>query len=243
MKKYLVLPCILLGLFAQAQKKPAAKKTTAPAKTASASGLKSQTDSMSYAIGMSVANFYSQMGIKNINAAQLTRAVNDVFARRELALTDAQAQTCLMEVQSNIARQGAEPNIKAGEQFLAENKKKAGVKTTASGLQYLVLREGTGIRPAAADTVEVNYAGTLIDGTEFDNSYKRGQSISFPLNQVIRGWTEGLQLMSTGSKYRLFIPYQLGYGMNGAGSAIPGGSALIFDVELLNVKKSSAPTH
>jgi FKBP-type peptidyl-prolyl cis-trans isomerase len=126
--------------------------------------------------------------------------------------------------------------IEAGEKFLAENKKKSGVKTTASGLQYEVIRQGDGIRPTAADTVEVNYAGTLIDGFEFDNSYKRGQSISFPLNGVIRGWTEGLQLMTAGSKYKFYVPQQLGYGMNDMGS-IPGGSVLVFEIELLNVKK------
>lgn len=128
------------------------------------------------------------------------------------------------------------PAKEDGEKFLAENAKKPGVKTTASGLQYKAVTEGTGKKPKATDTVEVHYRGTLIDGTEFDSSYKRKQSISFPLNRVIAGWTEGLQLMTIGSKYQLFIPYQLGYGAQGAAGAIPPYAALIFEVELLGIK-------
>jgi FKBP-type peptidyl-prolyl cis-trans isomerase len=123
-----------------------------------------------------------------------------------------------------------------GEQFLATNKSQPGVQTTASGLQYKVVTEGTGKQPKATDTVEVHYRGTLIDGTEFDSSYKRGQTISFPLNRVIAGWTEGLQLMKEGGKSILYIPYTLGYGANGAQGAIPGYAALIFEVELVKVK-------
>jgi len=124
----------------------------------------------------------------------------------------------------------------AGEKFLQENAKKPGVKSTASGLQYKVVVEGTGKKPSASDTVEVHYRGTTIDGKEFDSSYKRGQSISFPLNRVIAGWTEGLQLMPVGSKYELYIPYQLAYGERGAGGAIPPFAALIFEVELLGIE-------
>lgn len=124
----------------------------------------------------------------------------------------------------------------AGEKFLAENAKKAGVKTTASGLQYRSVVEGTGPKPQATDTVEVHYRGTFIDGREFDSSYKRGESISFPLNGVIRGWTEGLQLMPVGSKYELYIPYHLAYGERGAGGVIPPFAALIFEVELLGIE-------
>jgi len=130
----------------------------------------------------------------------------------------------------------AQGNILAGEKFLAENKSKPGVQTTASGLQYEVIRQGTGRKPTVTDSVEVNYAGTLINGNEFDNSYKRGQSITFLVSGVIRGWTEALQLMPAGSKYKLYIPYQLAYGTNDVGNgSIPGGSVLIFDVELLRV--------
>jgi len=123
-----------------------------------------------------------------------------------------------------------------GELFLAENAKREGVKTTASGLQYEVLEATIGQKPKATDTVRVHYEGTLIDGTVFDSSYKRGESISFPLNGVIKGWTEGLQLMSVGSKYKLFIPYQLAYGEHGAGASIPPYAALIFTVELLGIE-------
>lgn len=123
-----------------------------------------------------------------------------------------------------------------GEKFLADNAKKAGVTITSSGLQYTVDREGTGKAPKATDTVEVHYRGTLINGQEFDSSYKRGQTIEFPLNGVIRGWTEGLQLMKEGGKNTLYIPAALGYGARGAGSAIPGDAALIFEVELVKVK-------
>ena len=129
----------------------------------------------------------------------------------------------------------AKPNITAGEKFLAQNKTKPGVKTTASGLQYEVIKEGTGVKPTAADTVVAHYSGKLLNGTEFDNSYKRGQPLTIPVSGVIKGWTEALQMMSVGSKYKLYIPYQLGYGLNDMGP-IPAGSVLIFEVELLDVK-------
>ena len=127
------------------------------------------------------------------------------------------------------------PLIEKGRAFLRENGKRPEVVTTASGLQYEVLREGTGAKPAVTDTVKVHYVGTLIDGTEFDNSYKRGEPISFPLNRVIRGWTEGLQLMNVGGKYRLYVPYELGYGERGAGSQIPPYATLIFEIELISI--------
>lgn len=131
----------------------------------------------------------------------------------------------------------AEENKTAGAAFLAENGKKTGIVTTASGLQYEVLTKGTGTKsPSATDLVEVNYEGKLLDGKVFDSSYKRGESISFPLNRVIKGWTEGLQLMTEGAKYRLYIPSDLAYGERGAGRDIPANAALIFDVELLKIK-------
>lgn len=237
MKKYFVVAFGLISLNIQAQK--SAPKKTSPAKTTSATAkkpvarpLKNLTDSVSYAIGMSVANFYSQQGIKTLNSDIVSKAINDVFAKKAMQLTEEQANLCVMRfLNPNVFK-----NVDEGEKFLAKNKTKAGVKTTASGLQYEVVKEGTGSRPLATDTVEVNYAGTLLNGTEFDNSYKRGSSISFPLNGVIRGWTEGLQLMTVGSKYKFYIPYQLAYGMNDNGP-IPGGSVLIFEVELVSIKK------
>lgn len=230
MKKYFAAGFILLSVGTQAQK--TAPKKASPVKTTSfAPVLKNLNDSVSYAVGMSVAKFYSQQGIKSLNSAMVTRAMNDVFGKKAELLTEEQANLAVMRfLNPNLFK-----TIESGEKFLASNKTKTGVKTTASGLQYEVIKEGSGPKPLATDTVEVNYAGTLINGTEFDNSYKRGSSISFPLNGVIRGWTEALQLMPVGSKYRLFIPYQLAYGMNDQGP-IPGGSVLIFEVELLGIK-------
>jgi FKBP-type peptidyl-prolyl cis-trans isomerase FklB len=229
MKKYFLLFSLFGSTLVYAQK-PAAKPVAK--KPVSSSPLKNRTDSMSYAVGMNLANFYKQQNIKNMNSAMVAKAINDAMSGSKSLLTEEQANLVLMRVLNPDVFK----KIEAGEKFLAENKKKSGVKTTASGLQYEVIRQGDGIRPTAADTVEVNYAGTLIDGFEFDNSYKRGQSISFPLNGVIRGWTEGLQLMAAGSKYKFYVPQQLGYGMNDMGS-IPGGSVLVFEIELLNVKK------
>lgn len=230
MKKYLVAGFSLFALAAQAQKTP--PKKSAPAKPSqSAPALKNLNDSVSYAIGMSVAKFYSQQGIKNLNSAMCAKAISDVFNNKKELLTEEEANLAVMRfLNPNVFK-----NIEAGEKFLAENKTKPGVKTTPSGLQYEVITEGKGARPLATDTVEVNYAGTLLDGTEFDNSYKRGAPITFPLNGVIKGWTEALQLMPVGSKYKLYIPYQLAYGMNDNGP-IPGGSVLVFEVELLNIK-------
>jgi FKBP-type peptidyl-prolyl cis-trans isomerase FklB len=180
---------------------------------------------------LSVANFYRQQGIK-LNTALISRALNDVVGKKKTLITDEQANLLFMCHQNpQICT-----NVKEGEAFLAKNKKDPKVKTTASGLQYEVITPGTGMRPDATDTVTVNYKGTLLNGNEFDNSYKRGQPASFPLNGVIKGWTEGLQLMAVGGKYKFFIPYQLGYGLNDM-QAIPGGSVLVFEVELLDVKK------
>lgn len=218
-------------LSAAAQKKPApVKKTT----TATASPLKTLNDSASYAIGVSVANFYSQQGVTNLDASLVAKAINDVLGKKNVLLNDQQANAVMMKCMSAAQESKSKPNIDAGQKFLAQNKAKAGVKTTASGLQYEIIKEGTGPKPTIADTVTVHYVGTLINGTEFDNSLKRGEPISFPLSGVIRGWTEALQLMSEGSKYKLYIPHQLAYGPNDNGP-IPGGSVLVFEVELLKV--------
>ncbi|HEX2609282.1 MAG TPA: FKBP-type peptidyl-prolyl cis-trans isomerase [Flavisolibacter sp.] len=230
MKKYFVGAACLISVASFAQKTTPKKPVSKPA--VSASLLKNANDSVSYAIGLSVANFYSQQGVKSLNSSMVTKAINDVFSKKKPILNEEQANTCVMRYLNPKLTQ----NVEAGERFLAKNKTKAGVMTTSSGLQYEVLKMGDGPKPAATDTVEVNYAGTLIDGTEFDNSYKRGQSISFPLNGVIRGWTEGVQLMPVGSKFKFYIPQELGYGMNETGP-IPGGSVLVFEVELVSIKK------
>lgn len=222
-------------LTAAAQKKPVpVKKTTS---TTPASPLKNLTDSASYAIGVSVASFYEQQGITNLNTSLVAKAINDVLGKKTLLLNDYQANSVMMKCINKAQEAKSKPNIDAGEKFLAQNKSKSGVKTTASGLQYEVIKEGTGPKPTTADTVTVNYVGTLLNGNEFDNSFKRGEPISFPVTGVIRGWTEALQLMPEGSKYKLYIPYQLAYGPNDQGP-IPGGSMLIFEVELLKVSSS-----
>lgn len=199
-------------------------------------------DKVSYALGIGIGRQLSQMGAADLNIDDFAQAIKDVIAG-DLKLGDAEAQQIVQEFfAKQEEKQKAEAAEKGkaakqdGEKFLAENGKKEGVITTASGLQYQVLREGNGQSPKATDTVECHYEGTLIDGTKFDSSYDRGQTATFPLNQVIAGWTEGLQLMKEGGKYRFFIPYELGYGERGAGASIPPYSTLVFDVELVSVK-------
>lgn len=199
-------------------------------------------DKVSYALGIGIGRQLSQMGAADLNMDDFAQAIKDVIAG-DLKLGDAEAQQIVQEFfAKQEEKQKAEAAEKGkaakqdGEKFLAENGKKEGVITTASGLQYQVLREGNGQSPKATDTVECHYEGTLIDGTKFDSSYDRGQTATFPLNQVIAGWTEGLQLMKEGGKYRFFIPYELGYGERGAGASIPPFSTLVFDVELVSVK-------
>lgn len=199
-------------------------------------------DKVSYALGIGIGRQLSQMGAADLNIDDFAQAIKDVIAG-DLKLGDTEAQQIVQEFfAKQEEKQKAEAAEKGkaakqdGEKFLAENGKKEGVITTASGLQYQVLREGNGQSPKATDTVECHYEGTLIDGTKFDSSYDRGQTATFPLNQVIAGWTEGLQLMKEGGKYRFFIPYELGYGERGAGASIPPFSTLVFDVELVSVK-------
>ena len=169
------------------------------------------TNSLSFQLGTSVAQYLMQYGEKELNYEEFKAGIDLVL---------------------NMSAKAKEE----GEKFLAENAKREGVKVTESGLQYEVLEATIGQKPKATDNVRVHYEGTLIDGTVFDSSYKRGESIAFPLNGVIKGWTEGLQLMSVGSKYKFFIPYQLAYGEHGAGASIPPYAALIFTVELLGIE-------
>lgn len=200
-------------------------------------------DQLSYALGLGIGHQLLQMNAEGLNIDDFAQAIKDVMTGGELKMKEAEAQQMVQQFfaeqealqQAANAEKGKAAKAE-GEQFLAENAKKAGVKTTASGLQYQVLRDGNGKQPKATDQVECHYEGTLIDGTKFDSSYDRGQTATFPLNQVIAGWTEGLQLMREGAKYRFFIPYQLAYGERGAGASIPPYAALIFDVELVAVK-------
>lgn len=199
-------------------------------------------DKLSYALGIGIGSQLAQMGATELNIDDFAQAIKDVIAGDDLKVDNAEAQQIVNNFfreqeakQRAAAAEAGKAARKAGEDFLAENAKKDGVTVTASGLQYTVLTEGTGKSPKATDKVRCHYEGTLIDGTVFDSSYKRGEPAVFGLNQVISGWTEGVQLMKEGAKFRFFIPFQLAYGERGAGASIPPYAALIFDVELLEV--------
>lgn len=192
-------------------------------------------DKVSYALGMSIGHQLQQMNATDLNIDDFAQAITDVF-NGDAKLSDAEAQAAVQDFFSRKAEEQAKAAKAEGENFLAENAKKEGVKTLPSGLQYKVLREGDGRKPSATDKVECHYEGTLINGEVFDSSYRRGETATFGLNQVIKGWTEGLQLMQEGAKYRFFIPYNLAYGEHGASQSIPPYAALIFDVELIKVK-------
>ena len=193
-------------------------------------------DKISYALGLSMGQNLMGSGVTSLNYQDLAQGIEDVLTKQQPKITYQEAQQVLGQFFQELEAKIAGAAKADGEKFLAENAKREGVQVTASGLQYEVLEATIGQKPKATDTVKVHYEGTLIDGTVFDSSYKRGESISFPLNSVIKGWTEGLQLMSVGSKYKFFIPYQLAYGERGAGQQIPPYAALIFTVELLGIE-------
>lgn len=199
-------------------------------------------DKVSYALGLGIGRQLSDMGATGLNIDDFAQAIKDVLSDAKLQVNEAEAQTLVRKFfQEKEQRKRAENADKwktvkeQGERWLAENAKKEGVVTLPSGLQYKVLRPGNGRRPRATDQVQCHYEGMLVDGTLFDSSLQRGEPATFPLNGVIAGWTEGLQLMQEGAKYRFFIPYHLGYGEQGAGRQIPPYAALIFDVELISV--------
>ena len=199
-------------------------------------------DKLSYALGLGIGQQLAQMGAEEISAEDFAQAIKDVLEGKELKVSHREAQGIVQDYfqkqEQKLQAQRAEAgkaHKEAGEKYLAENAKKEGVITLPSGLQYQVLKEGNGKKPTAKDTVQCHYEGFLIDGTVFDSSIQRGEPATFPLQQVIAGWTEGLQLMQEGAKYRFFIPYRLGYGEGGAGNSIPPFAALIFDVELIQV--------
>lgn len=200
-------------------------------------------DKLSYALGIGIGSQLAGMGAKELNIDDFAQAIKDVISGLELKVDNAEAQTLVQNFfqeqeakQQAAAAEAGKAAKAAGEAFLAENGKKDGVVTLPSGLQYQVLKEGNGKKPSATDQVVCHYEGTLIDGTVFDSSYQRNQPATFGLNQVIPGWTEGVQLMQEGAKYRFFIPYKLAYGERGAGAQIPPFAALVFDVELIEVK-------
>src|SRR5580704_1709700 len=254
--------CIFLTVPAQAQDTPPAKTSPAPTpktsqgattpKTGQSTAakpaapaplvLKTQQEKASYAIGANIGRGMKKDGVQ-IDSRVLSRGISDALAGRKLAMTDEEMQAALTTLQAEVSKKleaeaaaAAAANKAAGDQFLAANKTKEGVVTLPSGLQYKILKAGTGPKPTAADQVECNYKGTLVDGTEFDSSYKRGQPATFPVGQVIKGWTEALQLMPVGSKWQLFIPSDLAYGARGSGPTIGPNSTLIFEVELISIK-------
>ncbi len=199
-------------------------------------------DKLSYALGIGIGSQLAQMGAKDLNIDDFAQAIKDVITGKPLQVDDQEAQQIVQkffqeqeEKQRAAAIEKGKAARKEGEDFLSANGKKENVVTLPSGLQYQVLKEGDGKKPKATDKVRCHYEGTLINGTVFDSSYKRGEPAVFPLNQVIAGWTEGLQLMQEGAKYRFFIPYNLAYGERGAGASIPPYAALVFDVELIDV--------
>lgn len=203
--------------------------------------LKTQKEKNSYALGMSIGAGIHRQGIP-VDPAVVARGLRDAMAGSKTLMTEDEMRSTLQQLRSEVGKEQAakahaagEANRKAGEAFLAANKTKDGVTTLPDGLQYKVLTEGTGPKPTASDTVTVNYRGTLIDGKEFDSSYKRGQPASFPVGGVIRGWTEALQLMPVGSKWELYIPPNLAYGDNPPDPSIGPGDTLVFEVELLSI--------
>ena len=233
---------------AAAQTKPAPKPAPKPAtatkpaaatKPATAApAMKNSVDSLSYAIGILDGSFFKTQGISKVNAQLLGKGFSDMISGAPLMTAETANEIVRREMQKmNTAK--IKPTIDEGQKFLAENRKKPGVKETASGLQYEVITMGAGPRPTDTSTVKVHYSGFLLNATRpFDSSRERGEPISFALNQVIRGWTEGVQLMPVGSRFKFYIPYQLGYGEQGSRDVIPGGSMLIFDVELLDIAQN-----
>ena len=198
--------------------------------------LKNGADSISYCFGLSVAKNIKTADIQDFNMAVFEKAFNDVMDNKKTALTEQEVSAFAQQYFMALQMKNGAKNKEKGTKFLDDNKKRSGVTVTASGLQYEVVKEGTGQIPAAEDKVSVHYKGTLIDGTTFDSSYDRGQPATFPVSGVIPGWTEALQLMKVGSKYKVYIPSDLAYGAQGAGEKIKPNSVLIFEMELLSIE-------
>jgi FKBP-type peptidyl-prolyl cis-trans isomerase len=235
MKKILIIICIGSITYAQAQvKKTTAAKSSTTTKS-STPVFKNSVDSFSYAIGLEGASYYKSQGATSVNSALIKKAFDDVYGKKTLLLTPEQStmtiQTKLMAYMNSKSSAVKEQ----GKKFLIDNRKRPGVVERPSGLQYEIIKQGTGPVPKATDTVKANYALSLINGQELQSSFKTGQPLVIPVNRVIPGWIEALQLMPVGSRWKLYIPSEIGYGDRGAGDAIPGGSTLIFDIELLDI--------
>lgn len=240
MRKVFLASLIILALLAgPVIAQDQAAQAQAPAKAKSAVKLETELDKVCYGLGVQFGSFLKRGSIQ-LNKDMLMQGVDDVLANREPAMTDMEIQTTVKGYMDKARKDRADKNLKDGEAFLQANATKEGVKALPSGLQYKVLKEGDGPSPTANDKVKVQYTGTLIDGTKFDSSVDRGQPAIFGVSQVIKGWTEGIQLMKKGAKWQLFIPASLAYG--GADKPkIPGNSVLIFDVELLDINPADAP--
>ena len=197
--------------------------------------LNTQMDSVSYSLGISVANNLKSSGFESIKTQAVASAFSDVFDGNEVKINEEDANILIQDYFVELSQKKSQEAISAGQAFLDENGKKEGITTTSSGLQFEVLTNGTGATPVETDQVTVHYHGTLIDGTVFDSSVERGQPATFPVNGVIPGWVEALQLMNVGSKYKLYIPSDLAYGERGAGGSIGPNETLIFEVELLSI--------
>jgi FKBP-type peptidyl-prolyl cis-trans isomerase FklB len=200
-----------------------------------AQNLNTEMEKVSYSLGVNVAKSVKNQGLTSIDSEAIAQAFTDVFEGNELKISEQESNLILQDYFGKLAKEAQSANVEAGEKFLAENAKRDGVTTTATGLQYEVLTEGSGDSPKETDQVKVHYHGTLIDGTVFDSSVERGQPATFPVNGVIPGWVEALQLMKTGAKYKLFIPSNLAYGERGAGGSIGPNATLIFEVELISI--------
>jgi FKBP-type peptidyl-prolyl cis-trans isomerase len=232
----LLLTCTLLAVGqTKARKTPVKKKSITTNKAAITSSPKNALDSASYAFGMAMATSLKGNGLKAVNYDFLMKGLKDEFNGKTPLISKERSQEVISKAFANVNRSKYTANISEGATFLENNKKIDGVITTPSGLQYMVIKEGKGSKPLETDTVLVNYKGTLLNGKQFDSSYERNEPLSLELNHVIPGWTEGMQLMQKGAKYRFFIPYQLAYGERGAGQDIPPYSTLIFEIELLKI--------
>jgi len=242
MKKIVLLTLALTLVVAAGAKEKKPKKSKKQVVTevvVQAPVLATAVDSMSYALGVNIATDLSN-NLKTLpggvyNKELFLKSFNDVMKGDSVFMTNESAQAFLQSFFTAAQERVANEKKAEGDKFLAENKKNPAVQVTESGLQYIVLTQGTGARPVETDKVKVHYEGTLVDGTKFDSSYDRGEPIEFQLNQVVKGWTEGVQLMTVGSKYKLFVPYNLGYGEQGAGGVIPPYATLIFTIELLDI--------
>ena len=200
-----------------------------------AQNLNTEMEKVSYSLGVNVAKSVKSQGLESIDSDAIAKAFKDVFEGNTLEISEEEANIVLQDYFGKLANEKQKANVESGQKFLDENAKREGVVTTATGLQYEVLKEGSGDSPKETDNVTVHYHGTLIDGTVFDSSVDRGQPATFPVNGVIQGWVEALQLMNPGAKYKLFIPSNLAYGERGAGGAIGPNATLVFEVELISI--------